>query len=770
MVNNKIKIIISTLLVCSMLFAMLQTSALALNGVAETNVTDNITFSNGQLSAGETTITSGETNLDFVYNQVYTFSIDWQTKNPSSQFDEGDYFVFLVPDAFAPESGFNELAIKSTGGQELGVILISPDGTSVTTFNKNIENLQELSGSIELTVRYTVTSKGVEENWQFVFGAKIYEYSGSSTGNTVVDYTFDNKNIFKNGAPTSSADTYYWNIFVNQSQSSFTGAVTITDNFGLGYVLKANPEASSIGNGFYGLDSDPDNPYFSISIVDWNTMRADYNQKYVIDGAGMLYGYSASGLIADGDYSAYMLYVMLNERYTQADENAGIIPSGKTVGSYKYMTNYTGALASEEKTSGGFEIVFPEGALNGQSYYIKYYVALTSAIAPTVINNDVTAKWSETIVSTSSTIYVSGSATATGSHGQILLYKQNSGETEYFEGVEFKLINDDTMEVITGTTDNTGMLAFKLTAPYNSTYTLIENPDTAPSEYICADPIELELDSSGEIICVNGMYLGNEDLILEGICHVSKTRLVIIVYNDLPIIPESSTVTLTASKTLIGGELTDDMFSFVAVDENDTIVASATNKGDGTINFTGITIESPGTYTYKIIEQNTGLKSIDYDGSKYTVTVQVVDNGDGTLSAEVLYPDGGIEFVNKVISESEPSEPGISSESDMPSETISSSESDMSSESISSSESDMSSETISSSESQLSSVPESPAAPSESPSSAADSFSSNKGSTNTAIPKTGDNSSIILFSLMITLFGCGLFALIGRRKNENTFR
>ena len=111
-------------------------------------------------------------------------------------------------------------------------------------------------------------------------------------------------------------------------------------------------------------------------------------------------------------------------------------------------------------------------------------------------------------------------------------------------------------------------------------------------------------------------------------------------------------VTLTGSKNLTGKDLTDNMFSFEVKDKDQKIVSTGTNKADGSITFSEIELKAAGTYSYTVSEVNGGAGGITYDTTKYPVTVSVVDNGDGTLTATPVYPDNDIVFNNNYTTDS----------------------------------------------------------------------------------------------------------------------
>ena len=113
-------------------------------------------------------------------------------------------------------------------------------------------------------------------------------------------------------------------------------------------------------------------------------------------------------------------------------------------------------------------------------------------------------------------------------------------------------------------------------------------------------------------------------------------------------IPTEAQVTLTGAKELTGKALEDQEFRFV-VKEGDTYVATGTNDAEGNIQFTPIHFQSDdvGEHTYTVSEVNGGRTQITYDTTVYTVTVQVTDDGNGKVNAQVTYPEGGLTFRNR---------------------------------------------------------------------------------------------------------------------------
>ena len=108
-------------------------------------------------------------------------------------------------------------------------------------------------------------------------------------------------------------------------------------------------------------------------------------------------------------------------------------------------------------------------------------------------------------------------------------------------------------------------------------------------------------------------------------------------------------VSIGAIKVLEGRELKKDEFSFKLVGEG--IEATVTNDADGKINFDKFEYDEPGTHVYTISEVKGDEAGMTYDKFVFTATVNVVDDGEGSLKASVAFAKGdksveGIVFNN----------------------------------------------------------------------------------------------------------------------------
>ncbi len=101
----------------------------------------------------------------------------------------------------------------------------------------------------------------------------------------------------------------------------------------------------------------------------------------------------------------------------------------------------------------------------------------------------------------------------------------------------------------------------------------------------------------------------------------------------------SGSVSLAAAKGIDGRDLAADEFSF-QLKEGATVLQTKTNAADGSITFDAInySVADKGLHTYTITELPGSLGGVTFDPMVLTVTVDVVDNGDGTLTATPTYP------------------------------------------------------------------------------------------------------------------------------------
>ena len=105
------------------------------------------------------------------------------------------------------------------------------------------------------------------------------------------------------------------------------------------------------------------------------------------------------------------------------------------------------------------------------------------------------------------------------------------------------------------------------------------------------------------------------------------------------------------TKELEGRELAAGEFTFELYDSTGALLETVTNDADGKFTFPELTYvyntdtDETGTHTYTVKEKKGELGGVGYDEKTYTITVEVSDNGDGTLNVAVTGGEA-IKFVN----------------------------------------------------------------------------------------------------------------------------
>lgn len=137
--------------------------------------------------------------------------------------------------------------------------------------------------------------------------------------------------------------------------------------------------------------------------------------------------------------------------------------------------------------------------------------------------------------------------------------------------------------------------------------------------------------------------------------------------------PKPATVAIDGSKTLTGRDMAvNEAFGFelsaaddatqsavtagtVTIPTNTATVPNASSDNPMGFSFSKISFAKPGTYKFNVNETQwngnalpeDGTDGLTFDRSTKTVTVVVTDEHDGSLTAKVVYPEGGTAFVNQ---------------------------------------------------------------------------------------------------------------------------
>ena len=517
------------------------------------DVTNHIIFTNGQLSSSSGTIDQGD---DIIFNyDTYTFSIDWAVNFTSlgTTLIAGDYFTFRAPkDLFANKT----LDVKNSSGTVMATLTTDADGNGKVTFNSEVENLSNINGNITLGARYEQNSAGVIVDWKFEFNG-IYEYQGTSGGRELPAGTVADDNR-KQGWQVGSDSRYMsWTTRINIQEDAWTGRVKIEDTLGSDHKMATIWTMDTRLYGYYGLtdygtvnahganNSYRSQYYLGIAVIDWDKMRDDYNElldwNRAQNNTKILYFTGGTGILDTSAQQRESSYTVptSNLSFGVSDfmYNYMIETKNDSTGDYLYTTPYTGGLESVIVTDDGFELIFPDEALNKTSLYMRYYTELTSPISPNKVNNTITVSGSNIDDSVAASANVDMKASISGIMGMILLYKYDVNGITPLPDVSFTLEEPDIQYSSEQTTNGGGVAEFTLMSGgsgYAGTYTLKEKE--APGGYMLMDDIILTLNNNGEITHVNGTQISGGATITDKagdrICQVSSDRLALIVYND----------------------------------------------------------------------------------------------------------------------------------------------------------------------------------------------------------------------------------------------
>lgn len=226
--------------------------------------------------------------------------------------------------------------------------------------------------------------------------------------------------------------------------------------------------------------------------------------------------------------------------------------------------------------------------------------------------------------------------------GQVKTVKRLTGRDLAAGEFTFELLEDDVV-VANGTNDANGTVTLspiRYEAPGTHTYTLREACPNALGLY-------KGVTYDGTTYTVVTTVSDNGDGTLTATHKLEGTTESAGFTNKYHAMPTQ--ISIGAIKVLEGRELKKDEFSFKLVGED--IESTVTNDADGKINFDKFEYDEPGTHAYTISEVKGDEVGMTYDKSVFTVTVNVVDDGEGNLKANVAFTKGdksveGIVFNN----------------------------------------------------------------------------------------------------------------------------
>ena len=217
-------------------------------------------------------------------------------------------------------------------------------------------------------------------------------------------------------------------------------------------------------------------------------------------------------------------------------------------------------------------------------------------------------------------------------NAQIQAIKKLTGRVMKAGEFEFDLFDDKTgkvVETVTNDADgniNFAELTFDKAGTYN--YHIVEKKANTTEKGVTydANPVNVTVtvsaDAEGNLSAA--VAYENDDKTFENTYAAEKTS-----------------APIEVTKVLSGRTLKADEFEFVLKNDADgSEVQKVKNTADGKVAFAPIEYTAAGTYKYTIVETNAGqtIDGVTYDSLEVKVTVEVTDDGEGNLTANVTYP------------------------------------------------------------------------------------------------------------------------------------
>ena len=217
-------------------------------------------------------------------------------------------------------------------------------------------------------------------------------------------------------------------------------------------------------------------------------------------------------------------------------------------------------------------------------------------------------------------------------NAQIQAIKKLTGRVMKAGEFEFDLFDDKTgkvVETVTNDADgniNFAELTFDKAGTYN--YHIVEKKANTTEKGVTydANPVNVTVtvsaDAEGKLSAA--VAYENDDKTFENTYAAEKTS-----------------APIEVTKALSGRTLKADEFEFVLKNDADgSELQKVKNTADGKVAFAPIEYTKAGTYKYTIVETNAGqtIDGVTYDSLEVKVTVEVTDDGEGNLTANVTYP------------------------------------------------------------------------------------------------------------------------------------
>ena len=602
----------------------------------------------------------------FYLNPTYKFDNSATLKN-------GDFMVYKVPKEFKVERDITTDIYAKDGATKIAELQTNAATNSATVTITNEEYFKNLTEDRELTALFTVVwADDVELNKEYsidIPGAGAYRLTRIVPDDDPTGYT-------KWGVQDADDPNYVnWRIRINRYVKPVTG-VKIEDTIPEGQVL-----ASEI-TGYY--------------FTEWNKAEARprLDASHVNVTGTNSFTITPNG---NGDLSTQGLYVLYRTRLTapvdnttkKAFNNVKVTTSDGVydVDGFAPLTTTEGIGSGARPSKVEFEVTkqLNGGTLKGDEFIFQLIDPDGKVVETAKNNKDGQVKFKAIKFSTAGTfkyqikevdekepgyVYdnktINAEVTVTDVYGEkfasvkydnkvfvnsysakpttatIEAIKVLKGRALEADKYEFELKEGDT---VVGTAKNKadGSVVFpaiEYTAAGPHTYTITEKAGNEPG---------VTYDTASHTVTVD-------------VADNGRGQLEATVPADKPVFtntytkpaPAADTITIEATKTLVGKELEAGKYEF-ELKEGDKVIGTATNAADGKVVFPSITYTEAGTHTYTVAEKAGNEENVTYDTTVHTVTVEVTDNGQGKLVSTITGNKPA--FVNKYTAPTPPPTP-----------------------------------------------------------------------------------------------------------------
>ena len=581
----------------------------------------------------------------FYLQPTYSFPNDVTLK-------DGDYMVYHVPNEFKIEKD-STTELKAPDGQTtIAELTTSKADNTATVKVTNAAYFANLSENKEITALFTVVwADSVKLNTPYqinIPGDQVYTLTRIVPDDDPTGFT-------KWGVQDSDDPNYVnWRIRVNRYAKSYTG-VKLEDTIPEGQVL-----ASEI-TGYYftewnKAEARPRLEAAHINVVDGNHFTITPNGDGTMDGQGLyiLYKTRLTAPVDNATKKAFNDVKATTDQETFDVHGFAALTTTEGIGSgaksdeveFQVKKKLEGKTLEADAFT--FQLIAPDGSVteakNDAEGNVKF---------PAVkFSNEGTFKYQIKEVNDNKPGYtyddsvLEAEVTVANVYGQKIAsvkYKDSKKEfTNTYAAKEAKL-QLEAKKVLNGKAIEAGQFEFELkengtvlhtvsndangkiqfpeltfTKEETRTFTISEKAgDVAGVEY---DPNAYEV-----TVVVKDNGQGQLVATATGADNLTFTN----VYKAKP-----AKATITDTKVLNGKALEADKYEF-ELKEGNKVVATAKNAADGTVTFPVISYDAAGPHTYTITEKAGSEKGVTYDTAKHEVTVNVTDNGQGELVADV---------------------------------------------------------------------------------------------------------------------------------------